>query len=146
MTNLAPRGYSAYGTAIDGEDGATIGTANFFGEIIEMGELEETREDIEITNSASPDNRAQFVPSDIITGGEYQVKLLHDPQKPPPFGDVEDITITLPLRGDAVTAAKKVFPGYMKKHGVSFPLKDKMVTTVVLKVAGKITHTAAAGA
>ena len=143
---LAPRGYSAFGTAVAGTDVAgTIKLAAFFAEIIELGELTESREAIETTNSASSGGRATWVPGDIIEGGEYTLSILHDPQKDPPFGDVETIVITKPLRGSASTAAKCTFQGFLTEHTVTFPLKGSpgMVTKCKLKVAGAVTHDAA---
>ncbi len=145
--SVAPRGYSAFGTAIAGTDTAgTIKVAAFFAEIISMGELTQTRGAIETTNSASTGGAATFVPEDIIEGGEYTIDVLHDPQKVPPFGDVETIVITLPKRGTAATAATKTFPGFLTSHGVTFPLKGSpgVVTKCKLKVAGAVVHAPAA--
>lgn len=144
---LAPRGYSAFGTSVVGTDVAgTIKLAAFFAEIIELGELTESRGAIETTNSATTGGRATFVPEDIIEGGEYSITVLHDPQMDAPFGVAETIVITYPLRGTAATAAKRTFQGFLTEHVTTFPLKGSpgMVTKCKLKVSGPITYTDAA--
>jgi hypothetical protein len=152
---VAPLGYGSFGGAVAGTDtsghgsggssAGTLKTAAFFAHIVDtLGELTESREKIEFTNSASPNNAAQFVPGDIITGGEYELTLLHDTQAAVPWGDAETIEITLPKRGTAATAAKKSFQGFLTKHVCSFPFKDKMITKCTLAITGVVTHTPAA--
>jgi hypothetical protein len=140
---LAPRGYSAFGTAVAGTDAAgTIKLAAFFAEIIELGELTESRGAIDTTNSATTGGKATYVPEDIIEGGEYSITVLHDPMLDPPFGAPEVIVITYPMRGTAAVAAKRTFSGFLLEHVTTFPLKGSpgMVTKCKLKVSGPITY------
>lgn len=147
---LAPRGYSGFGGSVAGTtSGATLTVAEFFAEIVDtLGELKEEIDKIEFTNSSSSagaDGRAgaEFYPGDIVTTGDYELTLLHDPQKVPPFGSPETIKITLPKRGSATVAATKTFTGFLKSHIVSMPFKDKMITKVMLTVSGRVAHVAA---
>lgn len=149
---LAPRGYSAMGTAIAGTDvSGTIKVAEFFAEIVNIGDLTEAIEKIETTYSgltAGADGKvgATFVPGDVVTPDELDIDILHDPQKVVPFGVIEAITITLPKRGTATTAAKKTFSGFLTRHSVTSPLKGTtgMLTKCKLCISGRITHVPAA--
>ncbi len=152
---VAPLGYGAFGGTVVGTDtsghgsggssAGTLKTAAFFAHIVDtLGDITESRDKIECTNSASPNGGAQFVPGDIKTAGEYELTLLHDTQAAVPWGDPETIVITLPLRGTAATAATKSFQGFLTKHVSSMPFKDKMVTKCTLAITGIVTHTPAA--
>ncbi len=147
MTTLAPLGFGAFGGQVAGQAGSTIGTASYLANIVDgdLGEITESREDIEFTNSQSPYGYRQFNPGDLVDGGEYELDLLFNTQATSvPWGVTETITITLPKRGNAVTAATISFPGYLKKHATKMPSKDKMTVKVTLKVAGLVTRTPAA--
>lgn len=148
---LAPTGYSAMGTTVIGTDGAgTIKLAAFFGEIVNIGDLIEKLEMIETTYSALAPGAdlkvgATNVPGDIVTVDPFDIEILHDPQKVPPFGVPEVIKVTLPKRGTATNAAYKTFTGYLCEHGITFPLKGTvgMHTKCKLAVSGRIVHTPA---
>ena len=149
---LAPRGYSAMGTAIAGTDtSGTIKLASFFAEIVNIGSVVEAIEKIETTYSgltAASDGRigATFVPGDTMTTDEIDIEVLHDPQKVVPWGLPETIVITLPKRGSATTAANKTFQGFLTRHEVTLPLKGTtgVLTKCKLAVSGRIVHNPAA--
>lgn len=149
---LAPLGFSAFGGTVAGQTSMTLGTAAYLVQIVDgdLGELTESLDDIEYTNSASPADTngkayKQFNPGDIVDGGEYEITILFNYQTTQiPWGVPETITITLPKRGTTVTAATIHFPGYLKKHKTKLAGKDKMMATCTLKVAGIVTRTAAA--
>jgi hypothetical protein len=147
---LAPRGFSAMGGTVAGTDSVgTIKVAAFFAEIVDtLGELIEERPKIEFTNSGSPAVAgivgAQFNPSDIVTTSDYEITILHNTNKPVPWGLLETIVITLPKRGTDATAATKTFMGFLTKSGVAMPLKDKMTQKCTVTVSGLVTHTPSA--
>src|SRR5689334_14988554 len=122
---LAPRGYSAMGTTIIGQDVAgTIKLASFFAEVVNIGDLVEKLEKLETTYSAlaaGADGKvgATSVPGDVVTVDDLDIDILHDPQQVPPYGVPEVIRITLPKRGTANNAAYKQFTGYLIQHGVT---------------------------
>jgi hypothetical protein len=125
--------------------------AAFFAEIVNIGDLVEALEKIETTYSglaAGADGKvgATYVPGDVVTAEEIDIDVLHDPQKVVPFGVVETIVITLPLRGTAVTAAKKTFQGFLMRHAVTLPLKGSpgVLTKCKLCISGRIAHAPAA--
>ena len=142
--SVAPRGFGAYGSTIEGTDNAgTIKVAGFFGCIVRIGDLTLERGSIETTCS-NGGGYATFVPEDIITGGELEIDILHDTQVEPPWGAPETIVITYPLRGTASTHAKKTFQGFLTSVGVSHPFKGEgMISKCKVKIAGQVTTTAA---
>lgn len=147
---VAPRGFGAYGGTVAGTDVAgTLKVAAFMAEIIDtLGEVTETRDKIEFTNSASPADGsgnayAQFNPGDIVVPGEYELTIVHDTQKQVPWGQPETIVITYPKRGTAATAATISFQGFLSKHVTSMPFKDKMMTKLTFVISGVITRTIA---
>lgn len=143
----ARRGYSAYGTTVVGTDvTGVIKVAEFFGEIVKYGDFTQKRGKIDKTNSSSG-GFAEFLPEDILEGEEYELEILHNATKEPPFGDTETIKITLPLRGTYTTPATIEFDGFLISNGISFPVNEgkSMLTKCKLAVTGEVTYTAPSG-
>lgn len=142
---VAPRGYLAAGTTLIGSDAAgTLKVAAYFtGVITKLGDLTQKRDAVETTNSSSA--AREFVPGDIIDNGTYEVELLTDTQVDPPWGDPEVMVLTYPLRGTAVSNAKKTFTAFLIENGGTHPIMGStgMITKAILQITGAVVTTAA---
>ena len=116
--------FSAQVTAIDwtGVERPSLNTSHFGTTAVQSGDW----------------NNATFVLGKIVDGGEITLTLHYNPDTAPPFGAVpETITIT------TKSGATLVFSGGLVGGGVSMPLDGIMEQTVVIKVCGPVTRTAA---
>jgi hypothetical protein len=143
---VAPRGYLAAGATFIGTDsvGVIKVAAYFTGVIVRLGDLSRKRGAVNITTSSSTDE--EFLPEDIRDNGEYEVDILHNTQTEPPWGDPEVMVITYPLRGTAVTHAKKTFTAFLIEDTVTHPIKgaEGILSKCKLKISGAVVTTPAA--
>ena len=86
-----------------------------------------------------------FIPSDLVDGGEITLTGDFDPDQLPPVGGVvETITLTFVLITGDGSAANYAFSGYVKSAAFDGTIGEEISGTIVVKVAGTITRTAAA--
>lgn len=87
-----------------------------------------------------------YSPGDLVEGGEYTLQFVNDFDTTISVGTAtETITWTKPLNSGDTTAANWAFPGYIKSvKEDSYETDTRGTITVVVKVAGDVTKTAAA--
>ena len=127
-----------FGTTIAFETG-------FFAQIV--GEIKATgpkREVIDGTHSASPDNRAEKVPSDIVDEGEYDIDILFNGDQDPPIdADPSAFTINWKTPRGKSVGATTAGTGFLSEASVSAPIAGNtaMKMSCKLVVTGKVTRT-----
>ena len=120
--------------------GITVAFASgFLAEITGVTLPEQSRNKIDTSHTQSPDNRRQFILSELVDSGELEVELNFDPSASPPIdGDFEPVTLTF---GSGTTWE---FSGALMNYGGEAPLDDKMTATATIVASGLITITPAA--
>lgn len=115
--------------------GITIAFASgFLAEITDITLPESDRPAIDVSHTASPNKRRQFIPSDLVDEGQLEVELNYDESEEPPIDDpAELVTVTFP------SGTVKTFMGFLTNAGAAAPLDDRMTQNVTIKVDGKIT-------
>ena len=117
-------------------------TSSFTAEITSVSPPNRSRPSIDTTHMGS--STRTFMPGDLVDGGEVTMEVHFDPDMDVPVDQpAEQITITFPLADGGSTAANWQFPGFVISDTPQAPLDDKMVSTIVIKVAGDVTKTAA---
>jgi hypothetical protein len=112
--------------------------SGFLAQITDVTLPEQSREKIDTSHTLSPDNRREFILSELVDSGELEVELNFDPSAEPPIDDpFEPVTITF---GSGTTWE---FSGALMNYGGEAPLADRMTATATLCVSGKITITPA---
>lgn len=119
--------------------GITIAFASgFLAQITDVTLPEQSREKIDISHTQSPNNRRQWLLSELVDSGEIEVELNFDPTSSPPIDDpFETVTLTF---GSGTTWE---FEGALLNYGGEAPLADRMTATATLVVSGVITITPA---
>lgn len=117
--------------------GITIAFASgFFAEITDVTLPEEAREKIDVSHTTSPDERREYIMSELVDSGELEVELNFDPDADPPIDDpFEPVTISFP------SGATWAFSGALMSYGGEAPIDDRMVANAKLAITGKITRT-----
>jgi hypothetical protein len=117
-------------------------SSGFFAEItdVKIGGL--SREAVDVTNFGSTGGYKEFIPSTLIDSGELEVELIYDTDATPPItGAAETITVTFPLKGAEITAAKIECSGFLTDSEESVPMDDKMSMSCTVKFTGQRTYT-----
>ncbi len=124
----------------------TLGTTGENFRILEGDRSGMAVEDIDVSHGSITDGFKEYIPSDLVEGGEYSFTVLHDPDVDETnfVGVLQTITITYPLPAGKTTPAKRQFQGYIKDYGEALPIDDKMTAEITVKVAGKVTVTPSA--
>jgi hypothetical protein len=127
-----------FGTTIAFESG-------FFAQIV--GEIKRsgpTREVIDGTHSASPNNRTEKVPSDLIDEGEYDIEILFDGSQEPPIDeDPSACVVTWKTPRGMSVGATDSFSAFLTSAPVTAPITGNtpMKMQCKLVVTGLVTHT-----
>lgn len=86
-----------------------------------------------------------FIPGDLVDNGTISLDIHHDPSLVIPIAAVkETVTVTYPLKAGDVTPANWACTAFATDDSHSVPLEEIMAGTLVLKVSGGVTKTAAA--
>jgi hypothetical protein len=120
--------------------GITITFASgFLAEITGVTLPEQAREKIDVSHTASPDNRREYILAELVDSGELEVELNFDPSAEPPIDDdFEAVTLTF------ASGTTWAFSGALLNYGGEAPLDDRMTASATLAITGKITITPAA--
>lgn len=117
--------------------GTTVAfSSGFFAEILSVSPVSASRNSVESSHMATPNNSHTFLPTDLVDWGEMTVELGFAPgTKPPIQNATETITITFP---DSA-ASTWTFLGFMTGFDADDPLEDRATATAVIKYTGDLT-------
>jgi len=107
---------------------------------------EESVDDIDVSNTDSPNRRREFLPG-MVDGGEASGDFLFAAST---YGDMKTLVgVTQAFRIQfadhtvATSGSKLDWVGYIKNLGPSAPYEDAVTASLTLKVSGEITFTEA---
>ena len=133
-------GVSGYGTTIGYAD-TLGGAATLIATLMKVTPPKSSVKKIDLTNSDSPDQRAEFIPG-LITEGDLIFDLIYSKarrgQLDPLVGVMKYWTVTYP------DGSTDTFMGFISERGQEVPYDDKITCSVSVCVSGKVTFTAAA--
>ena len=122
-----------------------FGTSSISANVVSIDPPEESVEDIALPHlGLTALDNIPYEPGDLREGGEITCVFENDRDTSILTGVSETITWTKPLNSGDSTAANWAFTGYIKsvKEG-TYQTGERLLTTVVAKVAGNVTKTAA---
>jgi hypothetical protein len=140
------------GTPVDVSTGMTVvfGTSGFSAQLIDAGQSGISRNAIDTSHmgtaaaGANTFGNRTFIPGRLSDPGTFEMEVHFDPDIEPPIDQpAETITVTFPLASGDVTAANWAFSGFVTDISDAYPLDDKMVQTLTVKISGNVTLTAA---
>lgn len=122
----------------------TTGSDAFLAEITSINWSGLSRESIDQTHTASPDNYKEFDPSTLVDPGELEVELNFDPDTEPPIEQAKGtLTITFPLASGQISAATWAGAAFMTSIDVNgSDVAGKFTASTTWKFSGPITFTA----
>lgn len=134
--------------AVTGQTSAiTFGTSGISATLVSIDPPEESIADIALPDlSLARGDYLPYSPGDLVEGGEYTLSFVNDFDTTIEVGTAtETITWTKPLDSGDTTAANWSFPGYVKSvKEEMYETDQRGLISVVVKVAGQVTKTAAA--
>ncbi len=119
----------------------TTGSDAFLAEITSINWSGLTRESIDQTHTASPNNYKEFDPSTLVDAGELEVELNFDPDTEPPIEQAKAaLTITFPLASGQITAATWAGDAFLTSIDVNGgDVAGKYTASTTWKFSGPIT-------
>lgn len=124
----------------------SLGTTGLTLDVLSIDPAQESVEDIaEPHLGLDVGDYIPYSPGDLVEGGEYTFILANDMDTAIPLRVIEACTWTKPLQSGDSTAAAWAFDGYIKSVQESqMATSERATISVVVKVAGEVTKTAAA--
>jgi hypothetical protein len=117
-------------------NGGTITFSGLSGNVVSISSVEMEVEDIEVSHLGTTGQR-EYIPSDLVEGGEVEVEYLFSGVALPTLGDVQTLTITFPTTPGGSTGATLVGTAYVKSVGYpEVTSADVLSNTTVFKFNG----------
>lgn len=141
------------GTKVDVGTGTTVvfGTSAFTANLTSVTWDGMDRASVETSHmgtaapGAGKHGNKTYIPGDFSDPGEVTMEIHFDPDKEPPIDQpIETITVSFPLVAGDATPASWAASGFVTSFSVNDPIEDLMTATMVIKLSGNITLTAAA--
>lgn len=120
--------------------GITISMASttFDREILDVTPPGESVEDVDTTHQGTT-GTATYEPAEIKEGNELEFVVHSEPDDSVPVGVEDTFTIDFP---PSAGGAEWTFEGYISNEDPDAPFRDKLTTTITVKVSGTRTQTA----
>ena len=102
-------------------------------------------ESIDPTHQGTADGERTYMSGSLKDNGSFKLTIEWAADDQPPVGSdsADTYSVTWPVHESGHTqGAKDEFDAFIEEASGNFKLGEKMVQTITIKVAGKITHTA----